>query len=71
MSALGAETSDLFYSDLIAHFVNAPNAVSRGWLQQEVGARVEQPDCRFVLLTGEPGAGKTGVMTGLAAANPD
>src|ERR1700733_5369357 len=71
MAAPGAETSDLFYSDLIAQFANAHDAVSRYWLLDEVTARLAQPDCRFVLLTGEPGVGKTGVMTALAAAHPD
>src|ERR1700733_12913271 len=71
MAAPGAETSDLFYSDLIAQFANAHDAVSRYWLLDEVTARLAQPDCRFVLLTGAPAGGRPGVMTPLAPAPPD
>jgi hypothetical protein len=49
--------------------VDGSDIVKRGWLSKEIQNRLKHPDCRYVLVTGEPGAGKTGIMAALARAN--
>jgi hypothetical protein len=61
----------LFYDELVDGYIGAPDYVSRGWLEREVLERLENPDCRYVLVTGEPGAGKTGLIAALARDHPE
>ena len=66
-----AETEDqLFYDKLVASYIGAQDYVNRDWLEQEVLERLANPDCRYVLITGEPGAGKTGLIAALARDHP-
>lgn len=58
------------FADVIAAHLNAPNRVPRTWLSEEIRTRLKRPDCRYVLLLGEPGAGKSGLMASLARAEP-
>ncbi len=67
----GPDGAALFYEDLIAGYLDQPWTVARGWLSSAIRDRLRRPTCRFVLLVGEPGAGKTGLMAALARANPD
>jgi hypothetical protein len=62
---------DLFYKDLIQSYVSAPRFVERPWLAERIEAKLTEPDCRFLLLTAEPGAGKTAFMAWLAHQHPD
>ncbi|MBO0906689.1 hypothetical protein [Arthrobacter sunyaminii] len=66
----GADDEQLFYEDLIAGYVHSDGYVRRTWLEQEVIDRLGRPECQYVLLVAEPGAGKTGLMAGLADRNP-
>lgn len=66
-----AEQAELFYEPLLARYLDAPGTIVRDWLHEEVERRLALADCRFVLLTGEPGAGKTGFMAALARSRPD
>ena len=66
-----ATTQDLFYEGLIRSYVDAPGFVERPWLAQRVDEALVDPSCRFLLLTAEPGAGKTTFMAWLADRNPD
>ena len=43
----------------------------RPWLESRVQAALEQPNCDFVLLSGEPGTGKSAFMLELAHDHPD
>lgn len=61
---------DLFYETLLARYLDAGETVARDWLATEIGERLARPGCRFLLLTGEPGAGKTGAMAALARSHP-
>jgi hypothetical protein len=62
---------DLFFADLIASYVvENPRFLERGWLTDRVSATLSEPDCRFVLLTAEPGGGKTALAASLASAHP-
>lgn len=64
-------SDDLFFRSLVNSYMGAPRFVARGWLAEEVAALLEEPDCRFVLLTAEPGAGKSTFLAQLAHDHPD
>ena len=74
--AVGAEVrqlsrvDDLFYEGLIRSYVDAAGFVDRPWLAQRVEEVLADPGCRFLLLTAEPGAGKTAFMARLADQHP-
>lgn len=62
---------DLFNEALVRSYVDSPRFLRRDWLVDEVAARLVAPDCRFVLLTAEPGAGKSTFMAQLAHDHAD
>ncbi len=68
---LGPSQDDLFFRDVVRAYVEAPRFVRRGWLAAELRERLDRPSCRFVLLTGEPGSGKSSFVAQLADDNPD
>jgi hypothetical protein len=45
--------------------------IERHWLQESIESALDAESCRFLLVTGEPGAGKTSLASGLARAHPD
>lgn len=61
----------LFYESLIAAQVDAPRFVARPWLVEAIEGALADPTCRFVLLTAEPGCGKTALAASLARLHPD
>jgi hypothetical protein len=61
---------DLFNEALIESYVDSPRFVERPWLWRRVQAALDQPECQFVLLTAEPGAGKTALMAWIARHHP-
>ncbi len=63
--------ADLFYEPLISTYLDASGVIPRDWLRDEIQEHLSRPSCRFVLLLGEPGAGKTGAIAALARAHPD
>jgi hypothetical protein len=72
MNASGSNTnSDLFYSSLTHTYVDEPRFVPRTWLADEAQGHLDDPACRFLLLTAEPGAGKTAFSAWLAHQHPD
>jgi hypothetical protein len=67
MDAQPISTNDeLFYEALIRSYVDAPGFVERSWLAAQVEAELADSSCRFLLLTAEPGAGKTVLTAWLA-----
>jgi hypothetical protein len=56
------------FSDLIAGYTK--DFVGREWLLEQVFDLLDDPDCRFVVLTGGMGVGKTAFMAHLAATHP-
>jgi hypothetical protein len=50
--------------------VDAPRYLERSWLEQQVTDLLAQNDCRFLLLTAEPGSGKSAFMAGMARQHP-
>lgn len=65
----GSEDS-LFFGDLVASYVENPRFLPRDWLAGRVGDMLDDPQCRFLLLTAAPGAGKSSFVAQLAAAHP-
>jgi hypothetical protein len=62
----GTEQEDLFFTSIIEPYVRPPRFVRRDWLAAEVGQRLRESNRLFVLLTAEPGAGKSTFMAQLA-----
>jgi len=65
-----SEHDHLFSESLIRLYVNAPHFVERPWLVEQIESALADPDMRFLLLTAEPGAGKTAIMAWLAHQQP-
>jgi hypothetical protein len=66
-----AESDDLFFDALIRGYVNGnPRFLRRDWLAGQLLDKLNEKNCRFVLLTAEPGAGKSTFMAQLANDNP-
>nr|WP_042193417.1 hypothetical protein [Kibdelosporangium sp. MJ126-NF4]CEL20765.1 hypothetical protein [Kibdelosporangium sp. MJ126-NF4]CTQ89678.1 hypothetical protein [Kibdelosporangium sp. MJ126-NF4] len=57
--------SDLLYEPLIAQYLG-PGFVERTWLAGRVEQHFADPGCRFVLLTGGPGTGKSAFLAWLS-----
>jgi len=65
------ESDDLFFGSLVRGYVDEnPRFLNRDWLMEVVEARLAEPGKRFVLVTAEPGAGKSTFMAQLASARP-
>ncbi len=61
-SKLSSPMSDLFYDELIRSYIQNPRFIERPWLAERIEKALDDPDCRFLLLTAAPGAGKTAFM---------
>lgn len=62
---------DLFFQAIIERYVdNNARFIKRDWLIEHIEKELGDPECRFVLITGEPGVGKTGLMAELAHRDP-
>jgi hypothetical protein len=66
MSRSESAPHDLFFSATVRSYIENPRFLRRDWLAAEVDARLSIPDCRFVHVTAEPGAGKSTFMAQLA-----
>lgn len=66
MSTVSQEQGELFFEDVVASYVKQPRFRPRQWLEKRVQDLLDEADCRFVLITAEPGAGKTAFMAQLA-----
>ncbi|HBY96352.1 MAG TPA: hypothetical protein DEP84_20825, partial [Chloroflexi bacterium] len=62
---------DLFSESVVRSYVDGPHFVERRWLVERVESALADPDCRFLLLTAEPGAGKSAFLAGLARHHPE
>lgn len=61
---------DLCSSELIGSYTDHPRFVARPWLEARVLDAVSEEGNRVVLVTGEPGAGKTALLAHIAAQHP-
>ena len=57
---------DLFSAELVAAHVDDPRFLARPWLGRLADIRLAEPGARFLLVTGEPGSGKTAFMAWLS-----
>jgi hypothetical protein len=65
------DTADLFYLPLIRSYVDENRRfIARPWLAARLVTLLDDPACRFVLLTAEPGTGKTAFLAWLAQQRP-
>ena len=64
-------SGDLFYESLVKPIVDDARFVGRSWLAEQVKDALDQAQRRFVLLTAEPGAGKTAFMAWLTSESID
>jgi len=71
MSGSASAQHDLFFSATVRSYVNNPRFLRRDWLAHELDACLSSPDCRFVLLTAAPGAGKSTFIAQLAHDHAD
>lgn len=63
---------DLFFRATVRSYVeDNPRFLRRDWLAKEVETRLDDPDCRFLLLAAEPGAGKSTFLAQLAHDHPN
>jgi hypothetical protein len=60
---------DLFSEGVIRSYVKSKRFIERSWLVDKINNALDQPGCHFVLLTSEPGAGKSAFMAWLASQN--
>jgi hypothetical protein len=61
---------DLFFEALVNGYVAGDYFIRRDWLAHEVDEKIHEPECRFVLLTAEPLAGKSTFLAQLAWDHP-
>jgi WD40 repeat protein len=66
-----ATPDDLFFDALVKCYVDGDYFVRRDWLALEVNNKLQDPECRFVLLTSEPLGGKSTFMAQLAYDHPE
>jgi hypothetical protein len=67
-----SELDDLYFDALVRRYVEENRCfVQRDWLAAQLDEKLREPEKRFVLLTAEPGAGKTVFMAQLAHDHPD
>src|SRR6516164_4382257 len=63
---------DIYFENVIQHFVkNDSLFVERNWLTNRIKAAIDDPSSRFILVTGDPGIGKTTLLAELAHLYPD
>ncbi|KOX20748.1 MULTISPECIES: ATP-binding protein [unclassified Streptomyces] len=62
--------TDRAFDDVVRSRTEA-DFVERAWLYEEIERALEPEACQYVLVTGEPGAGKTSLLAGMARARPD
>ncbi len=65
-----APYEDLFFRQTVAGYLDNPRFFRRDWLVAEVDDHLGEADCRFILLTAEPGAGKSAFVAQLASDDP-
>jgi tetratricopeptide (TPR) repeat protein len=68
---IGSTQDELFFRDIVHSYIDAPRFLRRDWLAAELQQRLEEPNCRFALLTAEAGAGKSAFLAQLANDHPD
>ena len=66
-----SQPGDLFFEPIVNGYLANPRFVRRDWLAAEIDHRLSTEGSSFVLLTAEPGFGKSAFMAQLAADHPN
>ena len=70
--SIATSSEDLFFDTLVQGYVDKnPRFLRRDWLAKQLDEKLREPGKRFVLLTAEPGAGKSAFMAQLAHDHPE
>lgn len=71
-SSSSHQHEDIFFNEVIQERIeDDPLFVERKWLVSRIEHALNDSSCRFVLVTGQPGIGKTTLMAELARQYPD
>lgn len=57
-----SQPGDLFFEPIVEGYLSNLRFVRRDWLAEEITHRLNMDSSRFVLLTAEPGFGKSAFM---------
>jgi hypothetical protein len=71
MSAATPDANTLFFESFVRSHVRNRRFMRRDWLAKKLQARLEQKGNRFVLITAEPGAGKSTFLAQLSHDHPE
>ena len=69
----GQIRAELFYESLISAYLDAADSpfIERRWLVHCIERHLENPNCRYVLVCGPSGVGKSALMASLARQHPN
>ena len=70
MHAKNTDRAELFAEKLVSSYVDAKDFADRPWLAEAIEDALGSPEARIVLLTGEPGSGKTAMLAWMARSDP-
>jgi len=62
---------DILYLSLIKNYTGSPRYIERQWLADEIRQSMEDKKKQLILITGEPGTGKSAFLSYLLDKNPD
>ena len=60
----------LFFRDVVRSYTDDPRHLTRQWLGDLVREKLQQPETRYVVVTGAPGSGKSSLIAQLANDDP-
>jgi tetratricopeptide (TPR) repeat protein len=66
-----AAQDELLFESVVRSYVENARYLLRPWLATRLDEKLTTPSCRFVLITGPPGVGKSAFVAGLAQQHPD
>jgi hypothetical protein len=71
VSESGHGPDDLFFGAIIDSYLGNPRFLRRNWLAVELEETLRNADCRFLLMTAAPGAGKSAFIAQIAHDHPN
>ena len=65
------DADGMFEESMLSSYLDQAAHVERPWLEELADSHIADPNCRFVLVTGVPGSGKSAFMAWLARYYPE